>query len=86
MRILKYNLCAKVNYGTEAEPKIEEIFYPVTMGWNEANEEIAKKEAHNGDYTIEDDGQPDPEAQPTPEQRIAELEAALELLLSGVTE
>lgn len=26
------------------------------MGWNEANEEIAKKEAYNGEYTIEDDG------------------------------
>lgn len=28
----------------------------VTMTWNEANEEIAKKEAYNGEYTIEDDG------------------------------
>lgn len=86
MKILKYNLCTKVNHGTEEDPEIVEILSPVTMGWNEANEEIAKKEAHNGDYTIEDDGQPEPEAQSTPEQRIAELEAALELLLSGVTE
>lgn len=28
----------------------------VEMDWNEANEEIAKKEAYNGEYTIEDDG------------------------------
>lgn len=61
MKILKYNLCTRVNHGTEEEPKIEEILYPVTMGWNEANEEIAKKEAYNGEYTIEDDGQPEPE-------------------------
>ncbi len=27
-----------------------------------------------------------PKSEPTPEERIAELEAALELLLSGVTE
>jgi hypothetical protein len=27
-----------------------------------------------------------PEPEPTPEERIAELEAAMELLLSGVTE
>lgn len=27
----------------------------------EANEAIAKREAYNGDYTIEDDGQPEPE-------------------------
>ena len=29
---------------------------PVEMGWNETNEEIAKKEADNGKYTVEDDG------------------------------
>lgn len=55
MKILKYNLCTKVNHGTEKNPNIEEIFSHVTMGWNETNEEIAKKEAYNGDYTIEDD-------------------------------
>ena len=27
----------------------------------EANEAIAKREAYNGEYTIEDDGQPEPE-------------------------
>ena len=86
MKILKYNLCTKVNHGTEEEPKIEEILSPVTMGWNEANEEIAKKEAYNGEYTIEDDGQPEPEVSQTPEQRIAELEEALDMLLNGVTE
>ena len=56
----------------------------VEMGWSEVNEAIAKAEAVDGVYTIEDDGQPDPE--PTPEDRIAELEEALELLLTGVTE
>jgi len=57
----------------------------VEMDWNEANEEIAKAEADEG-YTIEDDGQPDPVAEPTQEERIAELEEALAMLLSGVTE
>ena len=33
---------------------------PVEMGWNEANEEIAKKEADMSEYTSEDDGQPEP--------------------------
>jgi hypothetical protein len=27
---------------------------PIEMTWNETNEEIAKKEADNGEYTIED--------------------------------
>lgn len=56
MKILKYNLCTKVNHGTEENPQIEEILHPVTMGWSEANEETAKREAYNGIYTIEDDG------------------------------
>lgn len=86
MKILKYILCTKVNHGTEEEPNIVEILSPVKMGWNEANEEIAKKEAYNGEYTIEDDGEPVSEIQPTQEQRIAELEEALDMLLNGVTE
>lgn len=85
-KIIKYNLCTKVNHGTEEEPNIVEILSPVKMGWNEANEEIAKEEAHNGEYTIEDDGEPEPEPKQTPEERIAELEEALDMLLNGVTE
>lgn len=78
MKILKYNICTTVDG--------EEILSPVTMGWNEANEETAKRESHNGEYTIEDDGQFESEVQPTESERITELEEALELLLSGVTE
>lgn len=75
---LKYNLCTVVNYGTEEEPNIEEILSPITMGWNEVNEEIAKREAFNGEYTIEDDGQPEPEAPATPGDSAVwdELDAA----------
>lgn len=51
MKILKYNICTIVDG--------EEILSPVTMGWNEVNEETAKREAHNGEYTIVDDGQPE---------------------------
>lgn len=56
MKILKYNLCTCVNHGTEEEPKIVEILSPVEMGWNEANEATAKREAYNGEYEIHDDG------------------------------
>ena len=68
MKWLKYDLCTRVNRGTEDEPNWEEILSPVKMGWNEANEEIAKREAYNGEYTIEDDGQPDPVAEPTTDE------------------
>lgn len=65
MKIIKYKfLSCEVNHGTEEEPNIEQIILNKSMPWNEANEEIAKKEAYNGEYTIEDDGQPEPE--PTP--------------------
>lgn len=86
-KVIKYKfLSSEVNRGTEENPDIEQIFLDVTMAWNEANEETAKREAHNGNYTIEDDGLAEPEKVPTDAERIADLEEALELLLLGVTE
>ena len=85
MKTIKYNLCTRVNHGAEENPVWEEVLSPITMGWNEVNEEIAKREAYNGEYTVEDDGVEEPAA-PSQEERIAELEEALTLLLSGVTE
>lgn len=38
----------------------EEILQSKSIPYSEANEAIAQKEAYNGEYTIEDDGQPDP--------------------------
>ncbi len=60
MKIIKYNLCTKINQGTEESPVWEDSLSSVEMPWSEANEEIAKKEAYNGEYTIEDDGTPEP--------------------------
>lgn len=65
MKKIKYNICTIVNHGTAEHPEIKEILTPVEMTWNEANEQIAKREAHNGEYTIEDDGQPDPADTPS---------------------
>lgn len=65
MKKIKYNLCTIVNHGTEENSNIEEILTSVTMGWNEDNEEIAKREAWGGEYTIEDDGQPELVAPPS---------------------
>lgn len=49
----------------------------VTATWNEINEEIAKKEAYNGEYTIEDDGQPEPET-PSEDSVWDELDEAFQ--------
>ena len=86
MKTIKYSLCTLVNHGTEEKPQWEEILFPVSMGWNEENEAVAKAEAYNGKYIVEDNGEPEAEEALTPEERIAELEEALALLLAGVTE
>lgn len=60
MKVIKYQLCTEINRGTEEQPNIEQVFSEVSNEWNETNEEIAKSEAYNGEYTIEDDGKPEP--------------------------
>ena len=60
MKIIKYQLMTEVNHGTDAKPDIQQVFSSVTLGWSEANEKIAKAEAYNGEYNIEDDGKPEP--------------------------
>lgn len=80
MKVIKYNLFQSMK--RDGTPNLA----PVTMHYSEESLAVAKKEAYNGEYTIEDDGQPEPEAQPTEAERIAELEEALDMLLSGVTE
>ena len=65
-KIIKYKfLSAEINRGTEENPNMEQIFYEKSLSYSEVNEEIAKREAYNGEYIIEDDGQPDPGDQPT---------------------
>lgn len=90
MKIIKYKfLSAEINHGTEENPDIEQIFRDKSIRCSEAdveaNEEIAKAEAYNGKYTVEDDGVEEV-TPPTQDERIKELEEALELLLLGVTE
>lgn len=83
MKWIKYNFCTKVNHGTEENPQWEDVLNLVMIGYSEANEEIAKREAYNGEYTIEDDGQEEV-YKPTAEERLAVLEAAM-LEMIGVS-
>ena len=77
MKFLRYDLC------TIDESTGDEIHSPVFMQWSEKNEEIAKQEAHNGEYTIVDDGVEEV-YEPTAEDRLAALESAmLEMLGVG---
>ena len=70
-KIIKYKfLSSEVNHGTEESPNVEQIILNASMPWSEANEEIAKAEAYNGEYTIED-------VEKTPAEKIAELKKQL---------
>ena len=86
MKIIKYILAVKTNIGTKEEPVWEiseggRAELKCTESNLEANEAIAKKEAYNGEYNIEDDGQEEPEATPTLEDRVGTLETDSALLL-----
>lgn len=85
MKVIKYQLCTEVNHGTEDEPNIEQVFSAVMLGWSEANEKIAKAEAHNGEYTIEDDGEPEPVIPPTNDE-LASENKLLKQQVSALTE
>ena len=67
MKILKYQLKGYTlvfNPLTEETEEMELLSNAKTT-WSEENEERIKQIAHNGEYTIEDDGQPEPVAEPT---------------------
>ena len=63
----------EVNHGTEEQPDIQRIFSGVSLGWSDTNEEIAKREAYNGEYTIEDDEEPEPEQEPSTDEVLNAL-------------
>lgn len=75
MKIIRYQLCTDVNLGTEEEPNLQQIFSNVSLPWSEANEENAKAEAYNGEYTIEEepDNRPFEEIQT---EKLSNLSAA----------
>ena len=74
MKLLKYQLCTEVNHGTEEQPDIVQTFNAVELRCQddklEANLSIAKSEAYNGEYTIEEE----PDDRPLDEIRADKLE------------
>ena len=65
MKIIKYKfLSCQINHGTEENPEYEDVILDKEIrcaeAYLEANEEIAKREAYNGEYTIEEDEQAEP--------------------------
>lgn len=61
MKIIKYQLATEINHGTPEEPDIETALSAVVVSYTEEAYAIAQAEAYQGQITVEDDGQPEPE-------------------------
>ena len=83
MKWIVYKFKSTMQVYENKETVDKEIICTAKEKYSAENLERVKAAAVDGEYTIEDDGI---EEEYTPEQRIAELEEALALLLSGVTE
>lgn len=69
MKWIKYRqLVSQINVGTEEEPVLEDVFQDMGAEYSEYNEQIIKGIAYNGEYTIEDDGEPTPVKEPTTDE------------------
>lgn len=64
MKIIKYQLATEINHGTPEEPDIETVLTAVVVSYTEEAYAIAQAEAYQGQITVEDDGQPEPEREP----------------------
>lgn len=74
MKVLKYRLMTEVNYGTEEQPDIQQTFSDVSLGWSKANEEIARREAYNGEVTVEDIPMTEDEARAKRDKLLADTD------------
>lgn len=55
-----------IHYDMQTKSDGDEVkLSAVRLSYSEANLEIAEKEAYKGEYTVEDDGQPETVAEPT---------------------
>ena len=78
MKKIKYELLQSIVADEDGTETV--TILGAEMPWSEAAEEIAKAEALNGQYEIYDDGEPEPAAKNSAEERIAALEAKLAAL------
>lgn len=87
MKQLKYQLQTIVKELDESGNETERyIYYTVRVPDDESGRALAAKEAYNGVIEeIEVDEEPEA-AKPTAEERLTELEEAVNLLLEGATE
>lgn len=83
MKKISYKYCVKVNYGKEETPNYVDTFVDKTLNCYTDEEyekslPIAQLEAYNGEYTIEEVADPEPEPTPSGDDSAVwdELDAA----------
>lgn len=86
MKIIHYEVMQEVNFGTGKDEKIEKRLHAVSIGPMsddvfESNYAIAVSESYNGEVTVEDI--PDENIDPTVEERLSNVEQAMDALLGG---
>lgn len=81
MKYWKYEMqnIDTVGIDNDGNPVTHESFLTKLIPCTPENEELAKREAYNGEYTVEDDGVEEITA-PTTEERVEALEAAVIML------
>lgn len=79
MKKIKYEILQNIITDDDTKTSTP-ILAMVELPWAEAAEELAKTEAYKGEYTVYDDGEPEPEAEMSAAERIAALEAKLAAL------
>lgn len=72
--------------GEDGAPFEREVITSMSVRNTEDGRAYAEEHSYDGVITPYDDGEPEPVVEPTAEERIAELEEALSLLLEGATE
>ena len=67
---MKWIVYKKENVTHKDDGEVEnQSFISIHSPYSPENENIAKSEAYNGEYTIEDDGEPEPE--PTEQEQLS---------------
>lgn len=85
MKRVNYKIMSEINLGTEDEPDIRQNIRGKSLPYTEVNYQLALSEAYQGEVTIEDDGQPEPEPTETEVLRaqVAALQAELLRIRTG---
>jgi hypothetical protein len=82
MKRIKYYINNAVNTGTEEKPEWTDNLFLKDVPYSETNEEIARREAYNGEYTVEDDGVPEPA--PADDDEYADMASAIREGVNGI--